>query len=153
MVPSKIQTRAKRLYTGTVNFQGPYLRPDGRKFIVLIYASGKRSTTLLSRFKMTLHLDRVLSAEEDVDHKDEDRTNDRVSNLQLLSKSKNSSKHMVSRYGRQQKKQCIVCGDTFRVPPSKRDRKFCSNSCRSNHYGANQYGNRLTGYCGRGEVG
>lgn len=153
MVPKRLQAKARKLYSKSVRFNGPYLRPDGRKFIVVVRSSGGRSTTLLSRFKMTLHLNRALSCDEEVDHRDEDKSNDALSNLQVLTKSRNAAKAMRLKHGKRQKKQCKTCQREFSVSASRAHRKFCSNSCRSIFYGANQYGNKVRGYCGRGEAG
>ena len=67
---------------------GPYTRKDGRKHIVK-YKNGKRTTQSYPRYLMEQHLGRPLLDTEEVDHTDEDYTNDDINNLQLLTKIEN----------------------------------------------------------------
>lgn len=147
MIPRHIQQRARLIYQGSLSFRGPYIRPDGRRFVSIRYNSGKTSTTLLSRFKMTVHKGRPLKASEHVDHRDDDKTNDSFSNLQILTLRQNSAKASAHKYGEPQETQCAKCGKTLIKSKSRlKPRTFCSSSCRSLFYGANQFGNKLTGY-------
>lgn len=52
----------------------------------------QRKTILYSKFLMSIKLGRILSSEEEVDHIDNDKTNDSIENLQILSKSENRKK-------------------------------------------------------------
>jgi hypothetical protein len=56
------------------------------------YSDGSKGTTLYSRYLMKLHLGRELSKTETVDHINEDYTDDRIENFQILSLSDNSAK-------------------------------------------------------------
>ena len=73
---------------------GPYIdKRDNRKICEVKYKTGVK-TTLYARYKLEKHLGRALTKYETVDHIDEDPTNDRLSNLQVLSLSENVKKSM-----------------------------------------------------------
>ncbi len=62
---------------------GPYTRKDKRKIVVL--ACGRHYLRLAyAKFLIQEHIGRVLNVDEEVDHKDEDKTNDSLDNLQVL---------------------------------------------------------------------
>lgn len=76
-----------------VKVYGPYLdKKAGRKIVRIRYSDGSIKTTSNARFLMEQHLGRELDKSEEVDHKDDDRVNDDISNLQLMSKSANIRK-------------------------------------------------------------
>ena len=68
---------------------GPYTRRDGRKHIVYVYADGRKRTQSYPRYIMEQHLGRELLDNETVDHINEDFTDDRLENLQLLTRAEN----------------------------------------------------------------
>lgn len=72
---------------------GPYMCKDGRYRCDVMYKAGVK-TVLYARYKLEKHLGRKLTKYETVDHLDEDPTNDRLSNLQVLSLSENTKKSM-----------------------------------------------------------
>lgn len=59
-------------------------------------SQAKRSTTQYARYLVAVKLGRYLSADETVDHIDEDKTNDDIHNLQLLSRRENSIKNLTA---------------------------------------------------------
>lgn len=59
-------------------------RNTGRRYVTVV-ESGEKRTLLLSRFLMEKNLGRRLARTEHVDHVDEDKTNDCLENLQVLS--------------------------------------------------------------------
>ncbi len=71
---------------------GPYKRKDGRKHVVIIYEDGTRQTKSYPRLMMEQHLGRGLTKEETVDHINNDFTDDRIENLQILSLSDSCKK-------------------------------------------------------------
>ena len=88
---------------------GPYLRQDGRKHVILINPeTGKRKTQSYPRYLMETHLGRPLLTSEEVDHIDNDFTNDSLDNLQILNKAENCQKEM-SRPHRKAKWYSFVC--------------------------------------------
>lgn len=114
---------------------GPYTRNDGRKHV--IHYDGKtRRTQSYPRYLMEQHLDRELEQWEHVDHVNNDPTDDRIENLQLLTQQDNNKKSRVYKeYG---DFVCPTCGDEFmslmkdyryhQVKKKKRG-PYCSKSC------------------------
>lgn len=92
---------------------GPYTRPDGRKHVIVI-KNGMRRTVSYPKWLMEQHLGRELDPDlETVDHINDDFTDDRIENLQILTRVDHS---------RQDKKPaemmnciCDVCGITFEI--------------------------------------
>ncbi len=87
---------------------GPYLRKDGRKHVIIVDASGKKTTKSYPRLLMEQHLGRELLPEETVDHINNDFTDDRIENLQILSLRENNIKEM-QRPERQRKLYRFIC--------------------------------------------
>lgn len=79
---------ASRTIEGRVT--GPYVY-KGRRWVTIEGPAGKRSMAY-ARFVLQEHLGRVLEPSEHVDHVDEDRLNDAVGNLQILTNSENAKK-------------------------------------------------------------
>ena len=73
---------------------GPYLRKDGRKHIVIVNDDKSKTTKSYPRYLMENFLGRKLQDFETVDHINDDKTDDRIENLQLLSRVENSKKLM-----------------------------------------------------------
>lgn len=66
--------------------------PDGRHRVFLSNGKLDRSGTSYARYLMTVHLGRYLVKDEHVDHIDDDKTNDVIENLQILSQAENNLK-------------------------------------------------------------
>lgn len=125
---------------------GPYLRSvDDRKIVILIFPN-KKTTITYAKLKIQYKLNRLLTPEETVDHINEDRTDDRFANLQVLSLSENARKSMRLKYPKRPDKNCEQCGKLLPEKIIYGERVFCSATCRNKFYGANQFGNKLTGY-------
>lgn len=88
---------------------GPYIREDGRQHIIY-YDNGKRRTQSYPRYLMEQFLGRQLTEEEHVDHINNDFTDNRIENLQLLSQRDNNRKSAKTTY---MYFECPVCGDGF----------------------------------------
>jgi hypothetical protein len=88
---------------------GPYTRKDGRKHVVIIHDDGRRQTKSYPRLLMEQHLGRELTKEETVDHINNDFTDDRIENLQLLSLAENASKAMIGKETKMYQFQCPCC--------------------------------------------
>jgi hypothetical protein len=81
-----------------VKVYGPYVRKaDGRRIVIIKYDDGSRTTKTLARFLMEQKLGRELSYNETVDHDNDDLTDDRIDNLQVLSRSDNARKERLRR--------------------------------------------------------
>jgi HNH endonuclease len=75
----------------SVTVYGPYTRKDGRKHVIH-YDGITRHTQSYPRYLMEQHLGRRLEKWEHVDHKNDDYTDDRIENLQILTQLENNKK-------------------------------------------------------------
>lgn len=73
---------------------GPYKRKDGRSHIILIN-NKKRTTISYPRFLLEQHLQRKLLPTETVDHINNDFTDNRIENLQILTLIENNKKENI----------------------------------------------------------
>jgi hypothetical protein len=102
----------------------------------------KQRTFPFARYLMSVKLKRELATEEHVDHRDGDRTNDVISNLQVLTPTQNSEKgvndplRVLRRAENMYRFKCPHCGEWFEKQKSKshlgkkgRSMTFCSRSC------------------------
>lgn len=96
--------------------------------------SKKRCGWLLEhRHIMSEHLGRSLTSDEIIHHKDENKKNNNLDNLELT----NRSDHARGHEDQQCFTQCLQCGKTFKIKPClpNKDRgKFCSKACGSLSY-------------------
>lgn len=70
---------------------GPYTRKDGRKHVIH-YDGVHRRTQSYPRYLMEQYLGRTLQEWEHVDHINDDFTDDRLENLQILTPAENNRK-------------------------------------------------------------
>lgn len=112
------KTKIKLEYPYSQDWEAGYLvtNKENRKTVILYNGingnTQKRSSTQYARYKLAVSLGRYLTKDETVDHIDNDKTNDDISNLQILSRRDNICKS--------QKKPpliatCFVCGKSFNV--------------------------------------
>lgn len=129
---------------------GPYTRKDGRKHVILYDPrTQKRTTVSYPKYLMEKHLERKLTADEEVDHIDNDYTNDSFENLQVLTKEEHRKKTNLHREKRELMYfDCPICNSTFQVEARdyrhnqvKRGKAgpFCSRSCAGIHNTGIQY--------------
>lgn len=118
-----------------IKIYGPYTRPDGRKHIIK-YDGKKRITQSYPRYLMEQYLGRELLEDETVDHINDDFTDNRLENLQLLSRSDNIRKSSKDR--EMLTFVCSVCGQVFQREArfyrhnqinQKKKGPYCSKSC------------------------
>lgn len=77
------------------HYNGPYIETrSGRRIISIVYTDKTKTNILYSRYLMQMKLKRKLLSSENVDHKDEDKTNDKIANLQILTRSQNTIKQL-----------------------------------------------------------
>ena len=90
---------------------GPYERKDGRLHVLKYFEDGTRRTQSYPRHLMEQHLGRELAADEHVDHINNDKTDNRIENLQILSPAENNRKSAKA----PEKQECICpeCGIKF----------------------------------------
>lgn len=115
---------------------GPYTRKDGRKHVIYVSESGKRKTESYPRFLLK-QAGIPLSETDTVDHIDNDKTNDALDNLQVLSSAENAKKAMQLRPRKWFQFVCPVCNSEATKPlnfvlNNRRQGKkgpFCSRRC------------------------
>lgn len=98
---------------------------DQRRAVVLTKAGHPNKCLLLSRYLMENHIGRHLLTGEHVDHINNDRTDDSLGNLQVLSVADNISKSRKLR--KWVKLRCPVCDSAF-------DRVYNSVQCKLPKY-------------------
>jgi hypothetical protein len=100
------------------------------RYMVSLYSKTYRTTISLAKYRLSIKLGRILSRHEEVDHIDNDKLNDDVDNLQILSRKANQDKSVRCK--------CEVCGKIFdrrygqviwKNNVSKP--RFCSRSCET----------------------
>lgn len=129
---------------------GPYTRRDGRKHVIILFTNGTRDTVSYPKFLMEQHLGRKLEDWETVDHINDDFTDDRLENLQILSRADNVKK---SAKGEETITFiCPVCNkEATKLARNVRHNQgtyrrlgpFCSRSCAGKHNAAIQYNHQL----------
>lgn len=68
------------------------INPEGRRTIILFNSKKDRSSVSYARYLLSKHLGRYLLPNEHVDHIDNDKTNDDINNLQILTIAENNRK-------------------------------------------------------------
>ena len=126
---------------------GPYNRPDGRKHMVAYKRDNSKTTISYPKYLMECHLGRLLNNNETVDHIDRDKTNDDLTNLQVIDRSMHAK--LDAKRALPEKVNCPICQKLFRPNKDQRNKRsqsisgpFCSRSCAGKHNA--QVGNGLT---------
>jgi len=86
---------------------------ENRKTVILFNNSKDRSSTSYARYLVSVSLGRYLKKEEHVDHKDDDKTNDELENLQILTLLENNRKEFKRRGRLLVKIVCPCCMISF----------------------------------------
>lgn len=84
------------------------------------------------RYVMSVHLGRWLSSDEVVHHKDKDRTNNDINNLELTNARDHAILHAIENGTEYIDVHCLHCNKQFTTTACK-VKKFCSNLCASLH--------------------
>lgn len=69
---------------------------ENRRNVCLVNSEQDRTTISYARYLMCVKLGYILSSEYEVDHIDDDKTNDSIGNLQVLTKKENLQKFKES---------------------------------------------------------
>lgn len=120
-----------------IKIYGPYQRKDGRSHVIHYdtITQAKR-TQSYPRYLMEQHLERILEDWEQVDHINNDHTDNRIENLQILTVKENNRKS--SPLPKKIKLICKYCGKEYRMSFSnykhkkykmKQDTGYCSKQC------------------------
>ena len=113
-------------------------KKQGRWYVCLIENNPFKSRTTITyaKFLMSIKEGRILSKKEEVDHIDEDKSNDSVNNLQILTKKENSNKSSSKRLKRVTELTCPYCGILFVIENRNlpfRKNPCCSRSCATKY--------------------
>ena len=73
---------------------------ENRKSVILYSSSCKRTTVSYARYLLSCREGRYLKPEEEADHINNDKTDDQISNLQILSKLENIRKQAANLVGK-----------------------------------------------------
>lgn len=68
------------------------INSENRRNVCLVNSEQHRTTISYARYLMCVKLGYIISSEFEVDHIDEDKTNDDIENLQILTKKENLQK-------------------------------------------------------------
>ena len=126
-----------------------YKQKDGRKFIVYKGEDNKYHSKAYARYLMEQHLGRKLTNEEEVHHKDHNKMNDVIENLEVKNKTAHRREHNIKPIIIE---HCYICGSDIIVDSRKRanhyrsknknpDKWFCSKHC-SGIFGQKEQQNR-----------
>jgi len=102
---------------------GRVLRKDG---YILLEVHGQRFFE--HRYVMEQFLGRKLETNETLHHINHDRSDNRLENLEIVSRSEHSHLYNVVDRGGSVTKNCLKCGKEFRSSKSN-DRTYCSKEC------------------------
>lgn len=115
--------------------------PSGRRYVCLVNTSTDRTIISYARYLMSVKLGDFIPEGYEVDHKDDDRTNDDINNLQVVTEEYNRLKEQY-RYTMFEQEHygfiCAYCETPFilterelkmRLKQSKSGLAFCSHSC------------------------
>lgn len=102
---------------------------DGRRTVILFNSSKDRSTVSYARYLMAVKLGRYLLDTEHVDHIDNDKTNDAVENLQILSQGDNNRKAAKPKTFIDF--VCFICGKPFKLEARQahKTNPTCGKAC------------------------
>ncbi len=123
-----------------------YLRvnSDGRKVIDLVNCKQQRTTFTYARYLMSVYLGYFVPDHFEVDHVNDDKTDDRIENLQLLTQEQNRYKQFLNKQLELETwfVVCANCSNFFLMKGREyrynksigRDNLFCSRSCSGTFY-------------------
>lgn len=110
------------MYHGGVKIYGPYSTGErDRLLMVKIDDEGNYTSQSYPRYLMEQHLGRTLEVGEEVHHVDEDKHNNAIENLQVLTKAEHDAIH-----GKGILQECQNCG---RQTKRTKHGKYCSQEC------------------------
>lgn len=73
----------------------------------------ERRTITYAKYLMCIKMGRILTRQEEVDHIDNDKTNDDINNLQIITQAENTYKHHKTLTIKMVRMFCYCCNTTF----------------------------------------
>lgn len=121
------------LYGAGWNLYGPYTSGEDKRRRVVMVRGEEKTTRLFAKLRLEVSLGRRLIDDEEVDHIDNDELNDKLENLQPLSRADNIRKSIYAQYGEPLVLSCGTCGEPVirSASKAKTEYVYCSNSCRA----------------------
>jgi len=134
-----MKINSSKLYENYSVYLG-FRKKEGRMYVTMVHKETKKHRLMAyARYIFSSHIGRELCKNESVDHIDENKTNDSIENLQLLTTSENIKKNKKFRGIEKEyiNATCYFCGKIFKQEARQiRSRKkagckkiFCSRSC------------------------
>lgn len=103
-----------------INLQLPFLNDyksgylninkEPRRVVLLVKFDGSKTSISYARYLMSCHLNRYLNRDEHVDHIDNNKLNDVIENLQILTQKENNQKNKSRTY---KTLICPICKKEF----------------------------------------
>lgn len=118
-------------YPFNEQFKSGYLltNKEPRRVVCLVGKDNSKTSVSYARYLLSCHLRRFLTKDEHVDHKDNNKLNDFVDNLQILTNLENNKKSAKGQTLKDFK--CSICGKTFQLTARQSHKKepTCSRKC------------------------
>jgi len=118
-------------------YRSPWWNMHGYLACSVILEDGRRKTVIQHREIMEKHLGRALTTDEIVHHKNGDKRDNRIENLEVVTRSAHSKEHAKDRSPEMVNLECLECGALFerRANWERNNRRqgkrgpFCGKSC------------------------
>lgn len=117
--------------------------PSGRKYICLFNTDSDRTIISYARYLMSVKIGRLLPEGYEVDHIDNDETNDDINNLQILTSADNQLKRLWRQVENQvcYGYECAWCELAFILPAHEVNKRistgvemaFCTRRCAASY--------------------
>ena len=89
----------------------------------MVYDKDKKQVVPYARYLMEEYLGRKLREDEEVHHKDHDKTNDVIENLEVINSTEHRKHHNPLKY-KDTIEQCYVCGKSFTFTAKQHSNKY-----------------------------
>ena len=134
-------TKIELEYPYSEDYKSGYLNTnkEPRRTLLLVRNDGTQTSTAYARYLMSIHLGRYLEKYEQVDHKDDNKLNDVIDNLQILSQKENNEKRDLFhgiKLAEDIELECPICKINFKRPSRNIKHKLqkgkepcCSRKC------------------------
>lgn len=90
---------------------GPYDHNRRLRLVMVDKVNGRKTSISYAKYLMEVHLGRYLKSDETVDHIDNDYTNNDISNLRVISRSRHAYEDVLR--NKPNKVHCEYCGKVF----------------------------------------